>query len=207
MQIDDENIVVKMYVEHKLSMTQISERTFISPSKVRRILDANGIQRRSISDAITNLFITKFKKVQFQLKKNLSPEENDLKITGVMLYWGEGAKSSGSVNFSNSNPEMVKVFLLFLRKICGVDENRIKILIHIYPDQDYDFLERFWIETTHIGRKNFYHPHTHLGKVGSYKNKSLYGTASISYCDTKLLKVILGWIAEYKDNFLKVVPE
>jgi hypothetical protein len=189
-----------------LSMVQIAEKLLVSPSKVRRILDANNIQRRSISDAITNIFITKFKKIPFQLKQNLSSEENDLKITGIMLYWGEGAKNSGSVNFSNSNPEMIKVFLLFLRDICGVDEKRIKILIHTYPDQDYNFLEKFWMTATHIKKENFYRPHTHLGKIGSYKNKSLYGTASISYCDARLLKVILGWIAEYKNIFLKIMP-
>jgi hypothetical protein len=206
MRINDEKVVIKMYVENMLSMVQIGEKLSISPSTVRRILDINNIPRRSISDEITNLFITKFGKVPCRPKQELSSMEIDLKITGIMLYWGEGAKSSGAVNFSNSNPEMIKVFLLFLRTICGVDEKRIKILIHTYPDQNYDGLQKFWMKMTHIKKENFYRPHVHCGKIGSYKNKSLYGTASVSYCDKRLLKVILNWINEYKDAFLKITP-
>jgi predicted DNA-binding protein YlxM (UPF0122 family) len=206
MQHEDEKIVIKMYLEDKLSVNQIAEKLRVSSSRVGRVLDVYKVQKRSISEAITNLFITKFSKIPFQLKQLSSFEENDLKIAGIMLYWGEGAKRSGSVNFANSDPEMIKVFLLFLRKICGIDEKRMKILIHIYPDQDYRSLENFWMTTTGIKKENFYRPHVHLGRVGTYKTKSVYGTASISYCDSKLLKLILDWIGEYKNTFLKITP-
>src|SRR5437879_1769492 len=36
-------------------------------------------------------------------------------IAGCMLYWAEGSKSRNSVQFVNSDPEMVRFFVRFLR--------------------------------------------------------------------------------------------
>ena len=207
MEIADEKAIVQMYIENKFSATQIGDSLRTSPSKVRRILDKYKVSRRSISDAITQLNITKFKKIPFEPKHILSPREKELKITGIMLYWGEGAKTGSSLKLANSNPDMIKVFLLFLRKICGVDEDRIKILVHMYPDHERSSLENFWSSVTNIGLKNFYKPQILAGKKGTYKNKSVYGTATIHYSDKKLLKLVLRWIDEYRDDFLKTMPE
>ena len=202
----DEKLVVEMYTKKMLSAVQICEITHLSVSKIVRILEKNNVKKRTISDAITQLNITKFHKVPFQLKPILSPSEYDLKLTAIMLYWGEGAKGRGSVKLVNSNPDMIKVFLLFLRRICGVDENRIKMIIHMYPDQDKEFLQRFWSSVTGIGPERFYKHQILKGKKGTYKKKSLYGTATINYGDKKLLTLILSWIEEYKNIFLKL-PE
>ncbi len=202
----NERMVVKSYVEDKLSAVQISESMGVSVSKIVRILELNSVQKRSISEAVTQLNITKFHKIPFQLKTALSPDDSDLKITGIMLYWGEGAKTSGSVKLANSNPDIIRVFLLFLREICGVEEKRIKMIIHMYPDLDGIFLGNFWSSVTGIGLENFYRPQILKGKKGTYKNKSIYGTATICYSDKKLLQLILGWIEEYKNHFLKM-PE
>lgn len=206
MNINSEKRVLQLYIDDKLSMMQIAARLQISSSMVGRILGKNGISKRSISEAITQLNITKFHKTPFQLKSDLSDTENDLKITGIMLYWGEGAKTGGSVKLANSNPDLIRIFLLFLREICGVDEKRIKALIHMYPDQNRRFLEKFWSFVTGIESENFYKPQILAGKIGTYKHKSIYGTATITYSDKKLLKLLLQWIDEYKNNFLKTMP-
>jgi hypothetical protein len=206
MDIIQQNIIIKMYVEDMLSAVQISERIDCSVSVIVRILEKNNIQKRSISDAVTQLNITKFHKVPFQLKHDLSPAEDDLKLTGIMLYWGEGAKTGDGVKFANSNPEMILIFLMFLRKICGADEGRIKMMIHFYPDQKIDFLKKFWSSATGVSLESFYRPHALMGKTGTYKNKSIYGTATVHYSDKKLLTLILRWIENYKNGFLKL-PE
>lgn len=198
----DEMMIVKMYREDKLSAAQISREAKLSISRIVRILERNTVQKRNVSEAITQLNITKFHKVPFQLKSELSPAENDLKITGIMLYWGEGAKTGNTLKLANSNPDMIKVFLLFMREICGVDGKRIKMIIHMYPDQDRASLEKFWSTATDIGLENFYKPQILKGKTGTYKTKSIYGTATIHYSDKKLLLQLLKWIDEYKDGFL-----
>src|ERR1700733_10926584 len=150
MKLITDEIVIKMYLEERLSVVQISEKLNISFYKVRYILEKNKTPKRSISDAITSLNITKYGKQPFDLKTDLSIVEKDLKITGIMLYWGEGAKTGGSIKLANSDPEMIKVFLMFLRKICRVDEGRIKMLVHMYPDHKKDLLLSFWSSVTRI---------------------------------------------------------
>ncbi len=179
-----------------LSVAQIGEQLGVSSKRIDYLLKKNGIEKRSISEAITRINITKFHKVPFIPKADFTHNDIELKITGIMLYWGEGAKTNGSVRLANSNPEIIKIFLLFLRKICGVDEKRIKAIVHKYPDQDENFLLDFWTKITAIPKERFYRSHLLAGKKGTYKHKSRYGTITISYCDVKLLRLILYWIDE-----------
>lgn len=190
--------IVKMYIQAHLSMGQIAQRLNMGPSGVRYWLDKAGVKSRSISDAINILYTNKFGKKPFKLKNNLTAIDEKLKVAGIMLYWGEGSKTNNCVKFANSDPEMIKTFLSFLRNICGISEKRMKALIHMYPDLNEKKLLEFWSSVTKIPKINFYKSFVHKGKKGTYKNKSLYGTLSISYCDKLLLGQILAWIEEYR---------
>ncbi|MFA5830508.1 MAG: hypothetical protein WC878_01625 [Candidatus Paceibacterota bacterium] len=189
--------IIELYIEHFFSMAQIGEQTDLSVSKVCDILEKYGIKRRNRSEAISNLNITKYKKHPFLIKKTLSTEDEKLKLAGIMLYWGEGTKNGNTVAFSNSNPEMIVVFLRFLRVVCGISDDRLKALLHIYQDHDDDELKSFWVKKTGIPEKNFYKSFVHGVKTGTYKQNSKYGTISLRYSDKKLLHTINDWILEY----------
>lgn len=115
-----------------------------------------------------------------------------------MLYWAEGCKGRVTVKFANSDPDMVKLFLPFLREICGIWENRLKLLVHMYPDHDERHLIAFWSHVTKVPKENFYKSFVHEGKKGTYKKKSEHGTITVNYSDKKVLDRINSWIAEYK---------
>ncbi|MCR4277514.1 MAG: hypothetical protein NUV80_07160 [Candidatus Berkelbacteria bacterium] len=195
--------IVKLYSDYKLSMQQIADKLHISSSGVRHHLVKHGIHRRSLSEAIFSINATRFGKEAFKLKNITTTKDRELLIAGTMLYWGEGAKKGGTVNFVNSNPEMIVVFLRFLRKICGISEDRLKALIHLYPDHDEERLINFWSKVTQIPRKRFYRSFVHIGKAGTYKRRSQYGTLALSYSDKRLLNTILAWIDEYKSKLGK----
>ncbi|MFA5023784.1 MAG: hypothetical protein WC523_02390 [Patescibacteria group bacterium] len=200
MQAKRSKLITELYLEKKFSMVQIAEELNISPSTVRYWLDKNCIKRRLISEAINSWYFTKFKKESFNLKTNLSPSEDNLKTAGIMLYWGEGGKSGNVVKFTNSDPDMIRLFLSFLRNICGVNENRLKALIHMYPDHKENELKSFWIKNTKIPKERFYKSYIHEGKKGTYKNKVQWGTLVINYPDKSLLKKLIEWINYYKTN-------
>ncbi|MEK9167187.1 MAG: hypothetical protein AAB613_00370 [Patescibacteria group bacterium] len=195
--------VIKLYNEQKLSMQQIADKLRISSSGVRHHLVKHGIDRRNLSEAIFSLNATRFGKEEFTLKSSLTASDRELRIAGIMLYWGEGAKKGGTVNFVNSNPEMIVVFLRFLRIVCGISESRLKALIHLYPDHDEEELLNFWSKVTNMPRTSFYRSFIHVGKVGTYKRRSQYGTLALSYADKRLLNTILVWIDEYKSKLGK----
>ena len=191
-------LILNLYQQENLSMAQIAEKLKLSPSTIRYWLDKNNIKRRTRSEAINDWYLTKFHKIPFQLKDRLSDDEKTLKTAGIMLYWGEGAKSGNVVKFTNSDPYMIKLFLKFLRGICGIDEKRLKALLHIYPDHNEKELLLFWAEKTKIPKERFYKSYLHVGKKGTYKQKSKFGTLTVNYPDKRLFKLILDWINDYK---------
>lgn len=181
-------------------MAQIADRLCISPSTVVYYLEKNGIKRRSRSDANVQWNITQVGKKVARVKTVFTHEEEKLRVAGVMLYWGEGCKGWTTVKFANSDPDMIVHFLRFLREICGIWEERLKALVHIYPDHNEREVRLFWSRITKIPQENFYQSFVHIGKKGAYKKKSKYGTLTLSYSDKKLLEQINEWIDEYRDK-------
>ena len=54
-----------------------------------------------------------------------SISEQELWLMGIMLYWAEGSKESpyrpgSAAQFTNSDPAMLKLFLLWLRRCCKI---------------------------------------------------------------------------------------
>lgn len=199
MQSIDREIISK-YCDEKFSAKQIADLLNISVSKVNYYLRKHNIQKRDISTAVRSLYITKFNKKEFKLRKNLSYKDELLKITGTMLYWGEGTKKGGTVGFSNSDPDMIKLYLKFLRRICGISEKRMKVLLHYYPDHDKNELIKYWSKITKLPTSQFTKPYVHKPKKGTYKKYSSHGTISLRYADSKLLDIINCWIKNEIQN-------
>lgn len=201
---DNLEIIKDLYLNKHLSVQRIGGILSLSTSKIYRSLDMAGIPRRGISEAVTDWHVHENGKKLFSLKQKLSPEEEKLKIAGIMLYWGEGSKKNGTVALSNSDPKMIVFFLKFLRKICGVSETRLRITLHFYEDQDPLALMKFWSKVTHIPLKHIHKPHLHKRSFGTYKTLSKYGTVAVAYSDKKLFDIINGWIGEYSEALQKL---
>ncbi len=70
-------------------------------------------------------------------------------LAGVMLYWAEGAKQkatnvSQGVKFSNSDSGMVKLFLKWLTKICGIVHKDIKCELYIHQGGKVKEAVNYW---------------------------------------------------------------
>lgn len=194
------NLVKKLYYDEKLSTIDIAKQLKVTPWVVLKFMRRTGLPRRSLKE--TNIIVFNRKPISFSLKKNLSKEEEKLKIAGIMLYWAEGGKSNPklrvwTVDFANSNPLMVKLFINFLRQICGVDEKRLRVLLYCYADQNIEDLKNFWYKITGINRKQFIKPYVRKDFLTEKSGKMKYGLVHIRYSDKKLLLQIEDWIKEY----------
>src|SRR3989344_2246985 len=95
----------------------------------RGLLTANKNRKIRIEDENKKAYAEGQDCIQFISKK-------ELLLIGAVLYWGEGAKSERgavSLNFSNSDPFMVSVYMRFVREILKISEERIRAGIHLYP--------------------------------------------------------------------------
>lgn len=89
-----------------------------------------------------------------------SISEKELLLIGAALYWGEGSKSermtSTPLDFSNSDPLMVSVYMKFIRIILKVPEERIRAGIHLYPSTQVDDARKFWSKVTNLPEDRFF---------------------------------------------------
>ncbi|MGX1671590.1 hypothetical protein [Streptomyces sp. NPDC055400] len=88
-----------------------------------------------------------------QTKQSASDEigtmsDRELFLTGVSLYWAEGSKTKPHrrqerVDFINSDPDMIEVYLAWLR-LLGVAPERLRFHVHIHETADVADAENFW---------------------------------------------------------------
>lgn len=125
----------------------------------------------------------------------------ELLLIGSMLYWGEGTIHHGRYRypylaFSNSNPQIIQVYMLFLRKILGTKEERIKASIHIHPNIKEKTARKFWAKITGIPKSKFYITRqiSRSSKFKRGKKFLPYGTIQIIVGRRQLFYRVQGYI-------------
>ena len=192
-----------LYWKDNLPAKEIAKDLQVSLWSLYDFMERNNIPRRSYSEA--NYLVNKDKPV-FCIKESLSGLEQRLKIAGIMLYWAEGTLKGATVDFANSNPKMIKVFLRFLREICGVSNSRLRIYLYAYAYQDLNKLKSYWSSITGVPLTQFTKPYVRIGNPNTSGRKMLYGLVHVRYNDKKLLENIKVWIHEYISKICGEVP-
>jgi hypothetical protein len=83
----------------------------------------------------------------------------------ALLYWAEGAKfTDNRLEFTNSDPDMIRAYLNLLRKGFMIDERKLRVNIHLHHYHEDLEQKRFWSEVTGIPlsqfNKSYIKPHT-----------------------------------------------
>ena len=111
-----------------------------------------------------------------------------LRLIGTVLYACEGTKlridkRSGkpyyAIEFTNSDPKLVRLFVKFLREIIGIQEPKLKGLLLVYDDVNKKETEEFWSNYLKI-------PLSHFNKTVIHSSKgrndlSPTGTFKVRY--------------------------
>ncbi|HEY4520434.1 MAG TPA: hypothetical protein VJJ72_01350 [Candidatus Paceibacterota bacterium] len=122
-------------------------------------------------------------------------------LAGLMLYWGEGDKvlRNGIVRLANSDPNMIKIFYLFLLGPLAVPKEKIFLSLLLYPDLIDNIQKNFWSKSTGISLEQFKKT---VYIKGRHPTKRLsYGVCNINVFSRKLKEKILKWTHLYQ-NFL-----
>jgi len=120
---------------------------------------------------------------------------------GCMLYWAEGSKSKNSVQFVNSDAEMIRFFKEFLMACYAVSADQLCVSVNCYLNNGLtlDEIERHWLDVLEL-------PATSLRKATvnnppraskQQKRNLPYGTARLTLHSTHVLQSIYGAIQEY----------
>jgi len=88
--------------------------------------------------------------------------KRDLFLLGVALYWAEGSKEKDGrpgqgITFTNADPSMVRIFLIWLIQIGKVSRQDILFEIFIHENHRYRVAEviDFWSNVTKFAKENF----------------------------------------------------
>lgn len=175
-----------------LSMMDIAKKLGKSHHQVVYWMNKYDIPRRSWSDAT---YIKRNPNGDpFHIKEKLTPKERELKGLGLGIFWGEGGKTNRiSTRLGNTDPRLIKKFIEFLKKICGIRDDKLHFELIIFNDSDPQKARNFWsdqlnIDTNRIGKSIIIPPQ---GK-GTYKNKNQHGVLTVCCHNTKFKK----WIDE-----------
>ncbi len=123
----------------------------------------------------------------------------DLLFLGLGLYWGEGYKNgNGEFGFTNSDPEMIKVYLKILRDVYNIKDEQLVLKINInqlFKENQSD-IEKYWQSVTKISKTQFTKTTLIQSKLNKKYNVDGYkGTVRIKvrkgeYLKTRILESI-----------------
>lgn len=195
----DKRLLENWYVRNKRSVHDIAKFFRCSEGKINYWLSKYGIQKRSISDAVYAKHNPNGDPFSF---RPIHTNENSFLLgLGIGLYWGEGTKRSISqVRLGNTDPYLIKAFILFLRKIYTIDESRLRFALQIFSDMDQVAEEKFWQNILQVSPKQFYKTiNTRSGSIGTYREKSKHGVLTIYFNNKKLREILIREIEKMKE--------
>lgn len=123
----------------------------------------------------------------------------ELTILGASLYACEGTKARRdyrrkngyiySIEITNSDPRIIKIFSKFLRKIICADWSRVRGQLFTYPDLNEVLLKNEWSKISKIPISQFQKSICLKQKFGKFKSNPM-GTFKLRY--------------SHKNDFLKL---
>ena len=123
----------------------------------------------------------------------MSDSEQVREIVGLILWWAEGTKKRRdrrwddlwiyTVEVTNTDPRVLRIFLDFLRKDIHINEDKLKAQIQIHAGDDQEALEQYWATNLSIPIENF--NKTIIRPKGNKPGKS-NGTCKVRYNSKEL---------------------
>lgn len=119
---------------------------------------------------------------------------NPIFIAGIMLYWGEGDKATrGQVRLTNTDPEMLKLYYIFLKDVCRISTKRIGAHVLLYPDLNEKATLEYWSSRIGIPLERFIKCTTIQGR---HPTKRLgYGVCMVYVSSSYFKAKVNEWLA------------
>lgn len=135
---------------------------------------------------------------EMESKKIKSISTKELWLIGTALYWAEGSKRERwRLKFTNSDPDMIKIMMLYFRKICKAKEEKFRLSLQIHPNISEKSTKEYWHTVTNIPKSQFQKTQTAISKSSKNKRGPMrlpHGTLAVSISDVNTTNKVKGWI-------------
>lgn len=176
------------------------------PLSAQKILEKKNKWNKEVLVKNNRLKSERVKKENQKIKKKAIREirplsKYELLLIGAALYWAEGYRKQDKmptphINFANSDPNMIALFLRFLREIILVPEEKIRVRILIHPNINERATINFWSQITNIPKERFY-INRQVSRASQRKrpfNSLPHGTLDLRVSSRQKFFQIKGWI-------------
>jgi hypothetical protein len=177
----------------------------LTTEQIEKLQNQNPIFNRQINGAKSRSDKARKIRLQYQQEGRLkAKEKNQLHQMGCMLYWAEGTKSKNNCTLVNSDVNLLKLYIRFLRECFYLDNNQFTITINCYTNNGFskEKIEDYWINELQLDRsvlrKGQENNRPRSSTNAIRHNKLLYGLCCITVkSSTKIIQHIYGAIQEY----------
>jgi transcriptional regulator with XRE-family HTH domain len=133
--------------------------------------------------------------------RHLARQGSVLHASGCMLYWAEGSKRRNDVEFTNSDPDLMRTFVEFLTRCHGVRSEAMSLTVNVHLNNGLRLseVEEWWLTRLHLPRSCLgSHTVNRSSRTSSQPRRRLpYGTARLVVHSTFIVQSIYGAIQEY----------
>jgi transcriptional regulator with XRE-family HTH domain len=133
--------------------------------------------------------------------RQMAREPTRLHLAGCMLYWAEGSKDRNAAKLTNSDPDLLALFVRFLRKCYRVSPERILLTVncHLNNGLSLEEIETWWLERLGLPQASLRAATVNTASQASRwrRNVLVYGTARVSVNSTAVVQSIYGAIQQY----------
>jgi hypothetical protein len=130
--------------------------------------------------------------------------DGELFLIGVIMYWAEGAKEKeyhpgSQLQFSNMDPKMIQIFLVWLLKVCKIDKNMIvfNIFLHQTHKNRVEEVRGYWSKITGFPVESFSSVYWKKNKLRTNRKnirEEYHGVLKIKVKrSSNLVRKIAGW--------------
>ncbi len=138
----------------------------------------------------------------------------ELFLIGVIMYWAEGAKEKeyypgSQLQFSNMDPKMIQVFLIWLIRVCKINKNMLifNIFLHQTHKDRVEEVRKYWSKVTGFPINNFSAVYWKRNKLTTNRkntNEKYHGVLKIKVRESSsLVRKIAGWSEGIFENIIK----
>lgn len=169
----------------------------------RRLQESNGLHFRQIlaREALSERHRQRRRDAQMEGRR-CARAGDAFHAAGCMLYWAEGSKNRNTVRITNSDPEVLRLFVRFLRRYFEITDENIRVTCNLFADhlETQKEVEQFWLDQLELSHSSLCKSVVNVYSKYSKKkraNRLPYGTCRVSVSRTAIVQHIFGAIQEY----------
>jgi hypothetical protein len=119
----------------------------------------------------------------------LVENEEALMLMASALYMGEGAKATDRFSIGNSDPQIIRAWLVLLRRTFDIDESKFRCQLALTEGMDEEALKAYWSGVTGIPTDQFLKA-SFRKDSGGRKRKGYKGVCIVYYYSLEVRRLL-----------------